>query len=837
MNLKKFTLGFAALALAFAPAAMAQQAESGSPKAADLTVSNYRMGLAQKLRLSDAELKAMGEVCTPYGLPTIKQTMAAVKAGKAALSKSRKTQSTVAPVSRASYTSTDTLLWESFESWDGQTFNFTPDGWTEFSVSDDAINVEYGYNPTWATYQTDGYYSPYATDGNYVGMLSYSYDIYNEAGNIIQAAADQDEWLVSPKTSVAASNYLSFDLGYSPISMHYFMNGEDYDIDFERKSFDLEVLVTTSRRLDNNPENYTSVFKLSDAIAKEIAEAGTDSVSITRLMSFTWHHFCISLKEFDGQNISVAFRYTGKNGGTVLLDAVRISDLLPVAKYVVPSGSFFYGFSQEHYVAGQGQASVVLLPADRENVWTNISNADSRSYEWLTYEENDDMNTPTGAKYTDTDLVMPAHNASQLIYMPVLTAKGEANTNDFTKTGMFKFGGNSLMMYGETAVLHGAGNYDLTKGYWTAPLDDSGQRYLFGTGSGAFWTQYSDQLTGKVTGVANWYDAPASPYIITRIWLPLAKFNALNSNLSFNCTIYKVETDENGTLVVTDEVIANTSTTAKAVSENQVNGSYNMVFDFAEQVIIDQPVMIYIDGFQQNNVLMIAPLAQALGHDSGVNYALISLETKNKSYEMLSLENVITNPDGNGNAATAFCISSNAVFPYLYSLNGYAYAAPDQGGEVTFECDSYFSPEEWTVEGLPAWAKMEKVIDETSMTVKVKFTVDAIPSDVEGRTANVKITSVCNDMTFTLLQGADATGIEGVDASKSVMARLADNTLQLDYTAGITSVAVYNTSGVLVKSATLPASGSATLDASDLGRGTYIVRFGGSSHPVVKVVK
>ena len=132
---------------------------------------------------------------------------------------------------------------------------------------------------------------------------------------------------------------------------------------------------------------------------------------------------------------------------------------------------------------------------------------------------------------------------------------------------------------------------------------------------------------------------------------------------------------------------------------------------------------------------------------------------------------------------------------------------------------------------------MEKSLDESTGTVTLKFIAEAMPSDMDGRSANVKITSLCNDITFTILQGSAITGIEGVDTQKSVMARIADNTLQLNYGDGINSVAVFNAAGVLVKATDLPSSGSCTLDASDLGRGTYIVRFGGKNHPTVKIVK
>ncbi len=831
MSLKKFTFGCAAFALSLLPAMAQQQA--------NLNVSNYRVGLSHKLKFTDDDIQAMGEKCTPYGLPTIKQTVEAVNSyNTTVFSKSRTAKSVAEAATRGAYVAADTVMWESFESWDGSAFNYIPEGWTEFAASDSYVKADYGYNPTWSVYQTDGYNAPYATDGQYVGMISYGYDLYDEDSVLVQAAPEQDEWLVSSAVSaIASTHYLSFNLGYSPISMHYFMNGADFDVDFTRKSFDLEILVTTStRRPSNDVADYVSVFKLSDVIANEIKEVGTDSVSISKLMSFTWHSFNLPLKQFAGEDIRVAFRYTGKNGGTVLLDAVRVSDLLPMAKYAVPEGAFFYGFSQEHYVVGQQQASAVLLPADRQSVWMNTSNSDSRTYEWAYFQDGDADSVPSGV-FKEKNLVLPAHNACEMMYMPILTATGENRSNEFTKTGVFKYGGNTAMTYGDIAVVHGAGNYDLTKGHWTAPLDGSNSRFLFGTGSESFWTQHNSNLTGKVTGVANWYEQPASPYIISRIWLPLAQFNSVTTNIKFNCTIYKCRINDEGILETTDEVIANTSTTSKSVKENQVNGSYNMVFDFENPVVIDQPVLIYIDGFQNTNLLTIAPLAQALGHDSGVNYALISLETKNKSYWMAPLENIITNADGVGNAATSFCISSNAVYPYLYSKEGYAFAAENAGGEKTFECDTYFAPDTWTVEGMPAWAKFDKIVDEATSSVKVKFTVEALPADVTGRSANVKVVSECNEMTFTLLQGDKAVAIEGVDAAKTVMARMADNTIQLDYTSDITSVAVFNAAGSLVKSASLPASGSATLDASDLTRGTYIIRFGGKTHPVVKVVK
>jgi hypothetical protein len=830
MNLKKIFIGIATIAFSsIAQTINAQQIENG--KIQDIT-STYHVGLSHKLNLSDADIKVLGKVCASNGLPTKCAVREALSSHKATLAKNRKAIKKT-PVIREAYTASDTVLWESFESWDGS-FNWTPSDWTEFSISEQFISASMEYNPTWEVYETDGYYAPYATDGKYVASLTFSYDLYDADSTLIQQAHEQDEWIVSPTISdIKASNYLFFNVGYAPISQHYFYENGEEVLDFERKSFDLEVLVTTTTRTPSNDESrYTSVFKLSDVISEQIKDAAnsSDSTSLSNLMNFAWNYFALPLNEFEGHNIRVAFRYKGFQGGTIILDAIRVSDKLPVANYATPEGSFFYGFSQDGKLITGSKYS--LLPADRKSVWKNMSNKDSETFEWA-YALPEDLETLNG-KSSEQDLTIPANRASGFYKMPELTARSTNRYDTDDIDGMYKFGGNSAFDDGNGGtVLLGMTNWDPTKSYWWGQITEG--KYLFGTGAEIFFGQTKGS-TGKVTGIANYYDKPSSPYIMSSVWLPLYKCQTLTKNLRFNCTVYKAKIEEDGTTTITDEVIANTYTTAGNVTLT-TNGIYFMTFNFDEPIVIDDAVMIYIDGFQQKNILEIAPFAQPLPHDSDINYALLSLETTNSSYILYPLEGLITNATGVGNAKSSFCIHTNATFPYLYSIDGYTFEVPNDGGEKTFNCDTFFSPDEWTIEGLPNWAKIEKTIDETNATVSVKFQIEALPTDVQGRSANVKITSLCNSMTFTLLQGSEITGIQNVDKCNTAMVRLADNTLQLDYVEGINSVAVYNASGMLIKSAVLPASGTYSFDASDLSCGTYIVRFGGKYHPTVKVLK
>lgn len=819
-------------------------AQSVHAEKIDVNTNSYRVSLSHKIKLTDSDIKLMGDKYTAFSLPTIKELKSELNANKSVQAKGRNVSNNVLRTNqlRGAYIAADTLLWESFEGWDGITYDWSPEGWTEYTnVDNSLISEANAYNPTWQTFQTDGYYAPYATDGNYVGIVQYGYDQYSaDSSTVIAPAPEQDEWLVSPAvTNIQNTNYLILDLGYAPISMHMFYDEASKEdvVDFERKSFDFEVLVTTdARKASNDESKYDCVFKLSDEIAKEIADIVTvDESSVASLMSFGWHHFAIPLNEYAGKNIRVAMRYKGKNGGTVIVDAIRVSDMLPTPKYSVPGGAFFYGFSQEYYAVGGGATPTVLLPADREQIWNNHSNEDSKNFEWV-YSLPTDAEDRTG-KSSDKELVMNPTRASNFYLMPKLTAYTGARSDVYDKGGLYRFGGNTAISYEDgTTALYGAGNYDLTKSFWTAPIDGTGQHFLFGTGSELFFGQ-TDGLTGKVKGVANWYEQPASPYIISTVWLSLAKFTALTNNIQFNCTIYRVKRLDNGIIEVTDEVIANASTTSGAVKNSSVDGNFNMIFNFAVPVVINEPVLIYIDGFQNKNILTIAPVAQALAHDSGKNFALLSLETDNGSYILYDLEGLIQNADGVGGAQTSFCISSNAVYPYLYSVDGYTFEVPSEGGMKEFVCDTYFSPESWTVEGLPEWVKIEQTLDEATGSATVRFVAEALPAGTDGRSANVKITSVCNDITFTILQGTEINAIQGVESGNVAKAYFVGNAIQLYYGKDINSVAVYDMTGKLVKMSNLSASGSASLDATELSRGTYIVRFGGQNHPVVKISK
>ena len=726
---------------------------------------NRTLGLNNVRNLPDAQLKQIGEKVSANGFPTRNTANRLLKAAKAKSSRMAKASSQIidSRVSAANYTSTDTLFWENFEEWDGETMPYIPTSINKWSTKSNIDNltpyISNGLCPTWTTFRGDGYYVPYAKEGDFMLVCMFGGEAYGTDGtSVIAPAPQQDEWLVTPTiNAISSTNYLSFDICYAPWDTHFFVEGTDSVLDMNRIAYDVEVLITTSTRTTSyNADDYTQVYKLSDMVDKEIAGIDVNnSEEVDQLYYMTWRHIQIPLAEYDNKNIRVAFRYTGTKGGSILIDAIRVSDLLPVAKYDIPQGAFYYGFSEQ---ANLFNIKVGLIPAYKQLVWNNYSNIDSKSYAW-SYINNGEV-----ASSSDYDLLMPAQKpTNSMVDMPELTASS-FNRKDAFSAAYYKVGGNAHYSYfdGESSVERDfyVGNFDPTKQFWTGQISSnpSNPIYAFGTGGGAFYGQLSNYYYNAVDGIGNFYEAPASPYVFNKVLVPLGEFFNLGATLA--CTLYKVE---NGN-TITDEVIAQATVTDGI----QISGGWYLVFEFSEPIVMDDAMFILIDGFSNSNVIELAPLSQVLNHDNGKSYAFVKLNTYDGKYVIVDVANLLASVEGGGNMMVSHCIGMNAVFPYLHSMDGDVFAAASAGEIKSFAIDSYWNPQtDWTITASDAWVKAESVVDEAAQTVSVKISADALPADKEGRSATVKISALGCEEVITVLQGSEITGIEGIANDKN----------------------------------------------------------------------
>lgn len=727
------------------------------------------LGLNDARTLSDGALQRIGERVSANGFPTAAKATSLLKSAKAKSARMAKAKSNsiVTPMSAATYEASDTIFWESFEKWDGQTMPYIPtepNNWvTKSAISDMTPYLTNGSCPTWTVYQGDGYYVPYATSGDLMLVCMYGEEIYGADGaSVIAPAPQQDEWIVSPViNSIEGTNYLSFDICYSPYNTHSFVENDEPVFDMSRTSYDVEVLVTTSTRSASfDADKYTSVYKLSTEVDKEIAATDmNDDAAVGQLLYMRWHHIQIPLSEFDGENIRVAFRYTGSKGGSVLIDGIRVSDLLPVALFDRPEGSFYLGYSAESALL---QAPVVLMPAYTPSVWTNYSNDDSKSFAWR-YSVNGESGTST-----ERDLVMPASKPSDFVNWPTLQANSGLRADEYNggPYAMVKAGGDAAMNLGEPVgvINFMLGNFNPTKLNWYAGIGTTGS--AFGTGGEGFWAEMSDNFYRKVVGIANVFETPAAPYVFSQVVQSFDDY--LNFGSPVVCTVYAVTELEDGGLQIEDKVIAQTT----EVKVNPANGGgYTIVFDFGTPIVVDSPIAISIDGFDNDMVLSAKPLAQAFNHDSDKGFGFVLLRTANGGVSWVEVAGALNSLNTAGNMQMSFCMGMNATFPYIHSNSGDVFVVANDGDEKSFDLDTYWNPNgagegafdpQWKVTCSEKWVNAKTVVDEENRKVSLVVEADMLPSNVDGRYATVTVEALACKETITVLQGSAITGIDGI---------------------------------------------------------------------------
>lgn len=772
MSLQKIL--FAASAFALSLTAGAQSLNTNLQTTNTFKANRYEKNISRfdMLKQTDKQIKEIGEHNSANGLPSKASAQKMLKnAMKANPSFRRK--ALAKPQNKAKYTANDTIFFDSFEGWDGKTLPWlptSPNNWsTKSNIDNITPYISAGMCPTWTLYEGDGYYVPYATDKYQFLVCMFADEVMGADGvTPIAPAPKQDEWLVSPTiNNISGTNYLSFDINYSAWHTHFFIEGKDTIYDPKRVAYDVEVLVTTNTRTASyDPEKYTSVYKLSTEVDKELVNVDMNNEDeVAKLLYMKWRHVQIPLKDFEGNNIRIALRYTGTKGGNVLIDALRVSDLLPVALFDKPEGSFYFGHSDQAILL---TTKVALMPAYRESVWTNYSNADVLSNEWR-YNVNG-----TSGTSNDYDLLMPASAPTALVEWPTLQVDA-GRRSDVYKGGentYVKNGGDASVYLNETigTVNFNVGNFDPTKLTWFGPVGSDGS--AFGTGGGAFWSSVSDGAYNNVNGIANVFDAPTSPYVFNHVAQAFDDFFDLGATLA--CTVYKATDLGNGQLRIEDEVIAQT-TSFEDVAIN--SGGHMVIFNFTDVLEINSPIAISIDGLDDMNLISAKPLAQALNHDSEKGYGFVLLRTAKGGITWVEIANAMKQNDGAGNMAMSFCMGMNASFPYIHSNDGDVFAVADNGGTKAFDIETYWNPNgagegavnpKWNVTCSDSWFKAETKVNEADHKVSVNVTADALPNGVEGRAGTVKITALGCSETITIVQGNAITAIESLNANSGI---------------------------------------------------------------------
>lgn len=248
-----------------------------------------------------------------------------------------------------------TQLNEGFEAWDSVASDWLPDGWSEENSDTDLAKLNDGVF-TWHVGTQNGFL-PYPTEGSAYAVIYYAYTT-DDSGN--KTDLPQDEWLLTPWTSVSKNAELTFDLGYAPLFLFDLNTG---NIDWSKNDFINKKSSTTMQILIREEggewEELLDIYDEWEEVPfSELFEKHSGS---------TFFSYKIDLAEYEEKNVQVAFRFVGMYGNTMELDAVKITDTFSSVGNIIsdcvsrPSVSII---GNELHIKSEGSRYVDIFSAD-----------------------------------------------------------------------------------------------------------------------------------------------------------------------------------------------------------------------------------------------------------------------------------------------------------------------------------------------------------------------------------------------------------------------------------------------------------------------------------------
>ena len=120
--------------------------------------------------------------------------------------------------------------------------------------------------------------------------------------------AQQDEWLITPQVTVPANSFLRFEM-YT--LLRYMVEGAGTESG-DGNNGDLNIKIST-----DNGESWTTIWN-EDTCYNSVGMATQD-----------WNNISVSLADYAGQSVKIAFQYTGYDACWLVLDNVAIDTLIP----------------------------------------------------------------------------------------------------------------------------------------------------------------------------------------------------------------------------------------------------------------------------------------------------------------------------------------------------------------------------------------------------------------------------------------------------------------------------------------------------------------------------
>lgn len=654
---------------------------------------------------------------------------------------------------------------DSFEGWDGMTLPWTPEGWTIESKSQSTS----GWEP-----QTElSYASIYPVDGE--TMMAISYDVDSK---------HQDEWLISPSFTVEENNELKF---YAYITPMWLFNMDNFDWDVEEFVGEREVICTL--KILVKEDGATEWNEIWDASTEWLDVAGSELFNVS---PNGLEEQIVSMADYAGKSVQIAFQYVGKDGDTMLIDMVSVGlPSLDGVQYDNPLEMLYFGTADDSIDWYYLKPSVAMMPADAEITWTNLTDIPQASFEWQymdpatsewTTSESDELTLKYLSDYTEGASNLTWYKSPKLF----ASAPGALSVT-FDNNYEFQAGGKPEQIKEGVTYSYGLSPMSVAEhGFGVVTMDaepGSPSTPIFGYDSNTdeWWLNYTyngdlsevfDTDHVYVRGIANRLITGSSPLVIEGI--RTYAYGQISADAEFTMEI--IELDTYGSPLL-DQPVATAKLKGSDLGDLE-EGMQNLFFNFKFEtpVIInpgDNDHLVMLTGFHDpENVTYFAPCQSVypFSHNNIVGWIFKEIKIQGAEDYRESYTPLFYYESTYGMCHNAFCFNLDAYYPWLLTSET-KIAVPTDGTPVEVALNSYYDGKDLTIDA-PA----------------------GVVATIEGRYSNCKLV-LSHDNTDVLVEGKLTISAPGVKKEIAISEQLGVNTIVGDKVAGATPVAAYTVTG------------------------------------------
>ncbi|MDE5849151.1 MAG: choice-of-anchor J domain-containing protein [Muribaculaceae bacterium] len=631
------------------------------------------------------------------------------------------------------------VLTEDFEGWDGIDINWLPEGFAYRHDSDREGAQVWEITP----------------EGAFQGMLG------GLTGNCISINYDTeylDEWLLFPEVTLGDNMVLTMDV-YNDGVWYFSMENIDWDafeyIGDKVIAYDQQVMIS---------EDGGKTWKLLKSLAEDFMDKGFEELYMESTNALS--SISVSLADYSGKTVKLAFRYVGTDGNLGVVDNIFIGNPPLEVSYSNPFGSLFFGMSPESRYLN---FSILTGPVYRPILFENTTYNDDAIYTWNYFGPESTWLTADSQDYLEvtyhTDYTNESSTVNNLYYMPELSGEAPGySAGSFTRGKYLQAGGKGQFLVadanGNTSIINlGLSVIDpATEGNTT--VADAGQP-IFGYSEEVdrIWTDYTFGDSGdednyvKLTAYMDYFFPSEYPMVIRGIHAPAS--GRVKDGVRFKAEI--VPLSEKG--VPEDPIaVAECGYDDLDIYETGgVNNFLNLNFTFSEPVVMSSDVcmayLVRISGFNDpDHVEIFSPWLSENSNPDEMALGWIQKTIVMDGNARESLTPVANYVED----YLAFYIMLDAEFPWL---EGPESVSDWNNMTASAVLDSSVEGKELSFENLPGWltASAEGQYDKTVVTFHAAMT-EEIKEDAE-------VTVSAPGVRHTILVKApEFSGVKSVDS-------------------------------------------------------------------------